>query len=52
MRLNGLAIDAEPFAEPFYARMGAVRVGEVDGSIDGQVRIRSQMVLHLPLKPW
>jgi GNAT superfamily N-acetyltransferase len=44
-----LAIDAEPFAEPFYSRMGAIRVGEVDGSIDGQVRIRPQMLLRLPL---
>lgn len=42
-----LAIDAEPFAEPFYARIGAIRVGEVDGSIDGQPRIRPQMVLRL-----
>lgn len=45
-----LAIDAEPFAEPFYARMGAVRVGEVDGSIDGHARIRPQMILRLPLE--
>ncbi|HKV09667.1 MAG TPA: GNAT family N-acetyltransferase [Thermoanaerobaculia bacterium] len=42
-----LAIDAEPFAEPFYARMGAIRVGEVDAPIDGQPRVRPQMVLRL-----
>lgn len=40
-----LAIDAEPRAESFYRRMGAVRVGEVVGAIEGQPRVRPQMLL-------
>ena len=40
-----LAIDAEPLAEPFYLRLGAVRVGEAAGTIDGHTRVRPQMVL-------
>jgi hypothetical protein len=40
-----LTIDAEPRAESFYARLGAIRVGEAVDTIDGQPRVRPQMVL-------
>jgi predicted N-acetyltransferase YhbS len=40
-----LAIDAEPRAESFYARLGAVRVGEVVDTIEGRPRVRPQLVL-------
>lgn len=38
-------IDADPYAEPFYLRMGARRVGEVQSEVDGQPRVRP--LLHL-----
>lgn len=44
---EALEIDADPNAEPFYLRMGAVRVGEVHTQIDGQPRVRP--LLHLAL---
>ena len=40
-------IDADPNAEPFYVRMGAVRVGEIRSEVDGQPRVRP--LLHLRL---
>lgn len=40
-----LTIDAEPRAESFYAGLGAIRVGEAVDTIDGQPRVRPQMVL-------
>jgi GNAT superfamily N-acetyltransferase len=43
-----LEIDADPNAEPFYLRMGALRVGEVHSEIEGQPRARP--LLHLPLQ--
>lgn len=42
-----LEIDADPNAEAFYLRMGAVRVDEVRSEIDGQPRVRP--LLHLRL---
>lgn len=42
-----LEIDADPNAEPFYLRMGAVRIGEVRSEIEGQPRVRP--LLHLAL---
>lgn len=42
-----LEIDADPNAEAFYLKMGAVRVGEVRSEIDGQPR--SRPLLHLRL---
>lgn len=42
-----LEIDADPNAEAFYLRMGAVRVGEVRSEVDGQPRVRP--LLHLRL---
>jgi hypothetical protein len=44
---DGLAIDADPNAEPFYLHMGARRVGEVRSEVDGQPRVRP--LLHLDL---
>jgi GNAT superfamily N-acetyltransferase len=41
-----LTIDAEPRAESFYARMGAMRVGEAVDTLDGEARVRPQMVLY------
>lgn len=42
-----LEIDADPNAEAFYLRMGAVRIGEVRSEVDGQPRVRP--LLHLRL---
>jgi GNAT superfamily N-acetyltransferase len=44
---HGLEIDADPNAEAFYLRMGALRVGEIQSQVDGQPRVRP--LLHLPL---
>lgn len=44
---QGLEIDADPNAEPFYLRMGALRVGEIQTQVDGQPRVRP--LLRLPL---
>jgi GNAT superfamily N-acetyltransferase len=41
-----LTIDAEPRAESFYVRMGAMRVGEAVDTIDGEPRVRPQLVLY------
>lgn len=46
-----VAIDAEPLAEPFYLRMGAVKVGEVRGEIDGRPRVRPQLRVDLGCRP-
>jgi len=41
-----LTIDADPQAENFYARLGALKVGEVAAPIDGQpTRVRPQLVV-------
>jgi GNAT superfamily N-acetyltransferase len=42
-----LEIDADPNAEAFYLKMGAVKVGEVRSEIDGQPRVRPLLHLHL-----
>jgi len=42
-----LEIDSDPNAEPFYLRMGAVRVGEVRSEVDGQPRVRPLLNLRL-----
>jgi len=34
-----LTIEADPNAEPFYRRMGAIRDGTRESQIDGQVRL-------------
>lgn len=37
-RAPSLTIEADPHAEPFYLRMGAVRTGTITSEIDGQRR--------------
>lgn len=43
-----LEIDADPNAEPFYRKMGALRVGEVRSEVDGRPRVRPLLHLRLP----
>jgi GNAT superfamily N-acetyltransferase len=51
-RARGLAIDADPHAERFYARCGAVRVGHEAAPIPGEpARVRAQMVLERWVAP-
>ena len=42
-----LTIEADPNAEPFYRRMGAVRVGVLSSEIDGQPRELPLLALDL-----
>ncbi|NWF63757.1 MAG: GNAT family N-acetyltransferase [Chloroflexi bacterium] len=46
-RLSTLKIEADPNAESFYQHMGARRVGEHDGEVDGQPRILPVMEIDL-----
>jgi GNAT superfamily N-acetyltransferase len=46
-----LEIDADPNAEGFYRRMGAEKVGEVVGELDGQRRARPLLRLLLAAAP-
>ena len=39
-------ITAEPNAEGFYEKMGAVRVGELRSELDGRPRILPRMIIH------
>ena len=44
-----IEIHADPYAEPFYAAMGAVRVGEVaSGSVSGRVLPLMRFALRYP----
>ena len=44
---RSLAVDADPNAEPFYLRCGALRRGEVAAPIEGQPgRVRPQLVFE------
>ena len=43
LRLSGLEITADPNAEGFYERMGAVRIGEARSEIKGQPRVLPRM---------
>jgi GNAT superfamily N-acetyltransferase len=42
-----LSVEADPNAEGFYRRMGAVRVGEHSYSIDGQKRVLPLLVMKV-----
>jgi N-acetylglutamate synthase-like GNAT family acetyltransferase len=42
-----LELSADPNAEGFYERMGAVRVGEVRADMDGQARVLPRMRIEL-----
>ena len=45
--VHELEISADPNAEGFYQRMGAVRIGEVVSEIDGQPRVLPRMKVSL-----
>ena len=47
LKLPELELSADPNAEGFYKRMGAVRIGEVRSEIDGQPRILPRMRVDL-----
>lgn len=42
-----VAIQSDPHAEPFYLRMGAVRVGDYVYELDGQTRVLPKMVITI-----
>ena len=44
---NVLELSADPYAEGFYARMGAKRIGEIPADTDGQVRVLPRMRIEL-----
>lgn len=42
--IDSLHIDADPYAEGFYSRFGAQRIGDIEAPIDGQNdRVRPQL---------
>ena len=45
--LTELELSADPNAEGFYERMGAVRIGEVHYEIEGQPRVLPRMKIEL-----
>ena len=44
---NVLELSADPYAEGFYARMGAKRIGEIPADMDGQSRVLPRMRIEL-----
>ena len=44
---NVLELSADPYAEGFYTRMGAKRIGEVPADMDGQSRVLPRMRIEL-----
>lgn len=44
---NALELSADPYAEGFYARMGAKRIGEIPANMDGQSRVLPRMRIDL-----
>jgi GNAT superfamily N-acetyltransferase len=50
-QLAALELSADPNAEGFYERMGAVRVGEIRGDIDGTPRVLPRMRIELGVPP-
>jgi N-acetylglutamate synthase-like GNAT family acetyltransferase len=44
---NVLELSADPYAEGFYARMGAKRIGEIPANMDGQLRVLPRMRIEL-----
>ena len=44
---NVLELSADPYAEGFYARMGAKRFGEIPADMDGQARVLPRMRIEL-----
>jgi len=46
-----LELSADPNAEPFYARMGAQRIGEIPADMFGQARVLQRMRVDLSSGP-
>ncbi|HEX6189289.1 MAG TPA: GNAT family N-acetyltransferase [Pyrinomonadaceae bacterium] len=44
---SALELSADPYAEGFYARMGAKRIGEIPVDMDGQSRVLPRMRIEL-----
>lgn len=44
---NVLELSADPYAEGFYARMGAKRIGDIPADMDGQSRVLPRMRIEL-----
>ena len=44
---NVLELSADPYAEGFYARMGAKRIGEIPANMDGRPRVLPRMRMKL-----
>ena len=44
---KALELSADPYAEGFYARMGAKRIGEVVADMDGESRVLPRMRIEL-----
>jgi N-acetylglutamate synthase-like GNAT family acetyltransferase len=44
---NILELSADPYAEGFYGRMGAKRIGEIHADMDGQSRVLPRMRVEL-----
>lgn len=42
-----IEIDADPYAEGFYERMGAQRVGEISADIEGRTRLLPRLVVAI-----
>ena len=49
--LTELELSADPNAEGFYRRMGAVRIGEVNADMDGESRVLPRMKIDLGERP-
>ena len=49
--LTELELSADPNAEGFYERMGAMRIGEVQAEMDGQPRVLPRMKIELGVPP-
>lgn len=47
LQLPALELSADPNAEGFYERMGAVRIGEVRADMSGQPRVLPRMKIEL-----
>ena len=44
---NVIELSADPYAEGFYERMGAKRIGEIPADMDGQPRVLPRMRIDL-----
>ncbi|HKO35560.1 MAG TPA: GNAT family N-acetyltransferase [Pyrinomonadaceae bacterium] len=44
---RGIELSADPYAEGFYARMGAKRIGEIPANMNGESRVLPRMRINL-----